>query len=59
MEKEPKNYQSCKREVSIPEPEDEIKEMNWFMKLLEFYFRIPVIKFVTSMVSLLYNVYKI
>ena len=59
VEKDSKNYQSCKREISVQEPEEEKQEMNWFLKLIEFYFRIPVIKFVTSMVSLLCNFYNI
>lgn len=50
--REPNNYESCKSKASLPEPDNENLEMNRFLKLIEFYFRIPVIKFVTSMVNL-------
>ena len=53
VNRKPNNYQSCERKTSLPEPDKKNLEMNRFIKLIEFYFRIPVIKFVSSMVSLL------
>ena len=54
------DYRSCQRQVQTEEIEgkkqeieEEKQELNWFLKLIEFYFRTPAIKFVTSMVSVL------
>ena len=47
IKKTPKDYGSCDKKLPLP------LQMNIFNKLIKFYFRIPAIKFVTSVVSLL------
>ena len=48
-----KSYHSFQNKDELEESEEESQEMNWFLKGIEFYFKIPAIKFVTSMVSFL------